>query len=135
MSSLVTIEYIGRRPRWKDSIYGTGLDFESGQVRTVPFDLAKKFLRHVDLFAESPVSEDPKPKDDTEHLLESARKEAEAKENRQLDFEVIDRINQMDKAMLEKFASERFSINLDKRKSIEKLREEVIGHVDRFGAL
>ena len=44
------IEYIGRKPNFKDVLYGTSLTFVPGQVRELPSTLASKFLRHNDLF-------------------------------------------------------------------------------------
>ena len=46
------IQYIGRKPSFKDVLYGTGLTFVSDQVRELPHSLAAKFLRHNDLFKE-----------------------------------------------------------------------------------
>lgn len=48
--ALVAIMYIGFRPFWEDTIYGTGLTFETGQVRKVPTHVATNLLRHADAF-------------------------------------------------------------------------------------
>lgn len=48
--ALVAIMYIGFRPFWEDTIYGTGLTFETGQVRKVPPYVATNLLRHADAF-------------------------------------------------------------------------------------
>jgi predicted Zn-dependent peptidase len=89
----------------------------------------------LDLFqaVEPAPAENPVPSDDTAHLLEQGQKAVQQTEDRQIDFAVIDQINQMDKASLERFAKERFAIDLDKRKSLDKLRAEVTSYVDRVG--
>ena len=46
----VSIRFIGRKAPFFDNLYGTKLTFESQQVRAVPTDIAKKFLKHGDLF-------------------------------------------------------------------------------------
>ncbi len=40
----------------------------------------------------------------------------------------------VDKAALESYTVTHFRVNLDKRKSVESLRSEVTGMVDRFGS-
>ncbi|MEG2046986.1 MAG: hypothetical protein RR100_09075, partial [Comamonas sp.] len=45
------VKYIGRRSPYVDRLYGTNLSFEHGQVRVIPAQIAKKFLRHADMFA------------------------------------------------------------------------------------
>ena len=61
------IQYIGRKPSFKDVLYGTGLTFVSDQVRELPDTLAAKFLRHNDLFQE------PKKQQDEQAQKESAQ--------------------------------------------------------------
>ena len=57
----VSIKYIGKREPWHDRLYRTGLVFDCDQVRTIPWDMARKFLRHEDLFEkfEPVVKEEP----------------------------------------------------------------------------
>lgn len=47
---LKAVQYIGFKPEWRDHLYGSGLYFSTDQVRTVPFQLARRLLRHADLF-------------------------------------------------------------------------------------
>jgi len=66
----VSIKYIGKREPWPDRLYRTGLVFDCNQVRTIPWDMARKFLRHEDLFEKfEPVTKvdlvkQTKPKND-----------------------------------------------------------------------
>ena len=60
----VSIKYIGKREPWHDRLYRTGLVFDCNQVRTIPWDMARKFLRHEDLFEKfEPVVEEELPVD------------------------------------------------------------------------
>lgn len=61
----VEVKYIGKREPWFDRLYDTGLSFVCGQSRVLPWDMAPKFLRHIDLFekVEAVVPADDKEKD------------------------------------------------------------------------
>ena len=60
----VSIKYIGKREPWHDRLYRTGLVFDCNQVRTIPWDMARKFLRHEDIFEKfEPVVEEEPPVD------------------------------------------------------------------------
>lgn len=138
----VPVQYIGSKPEYLDRLYGTKLTFSAGQIRTIPKELARKFLRHGDMFrfaGDAPVVErkpEPEPADDTEALLkeaETARDVEEDTESRVRD--VYDQVNyQMDKDALELFARVNYRQDLDKRKKVETLRKEVIGLIDQYGA-
>ena len=70
----VSIKYIGKREPWPDRLYRTGLVFDCDQVRTIPWDMARKFLRHEDLFEKfEPVVEDEPPVDPSEDDVPPAK--------------------------------------------------------------
>lgn len=52
-TNTVPVQYIGRRESFRDHLFGTGLTFTQGQTRALPFDVARKFLRHADQFAQA----------------------------------------------------------------------------------
>lgn len=139
VSGGVPVKYIGRRETWTDRIYGTGLTYESGQVRTLPKAVAAKLLYHVDLFeqveaasAEAPAQDEPA--DDTKHMLDEGAKQTEAKEEQAREFEIIDQVRQMsDKNTLADFAMTKYQIKLNKTKSVANLQNEVIELVNRYG--
>lgn len=109
------IEYIGRKPTYKDVLYGTGLTFVPGQVRELPKLLAAKFLRHDDLFSTekakapeakqdeqvqkedgaitnaqqghvtTPAKEQSEPVDDTAAVLEAAQKQQDEQAQKDLE--------------------------------------------------
>lgn len=144
MSQQVTVgvRYTGKREPFIDHLYKSKLSFMPGQVRLLPPELAKRFLKHSDVFeraeteAESlPESEgQPKEGDNTALLLEAA---AQAKEDQQQAqtalMDLHDTIGRMDKAALAEFAQQQFRQPLDKRLSLENMREQVVGWVDQFG--
>lgn len=140
---LVPIKYIGPRAEWYDRLYGTGLMFSSGQTRNLPTDIARQLLRHGDLFekADQPPFETADGEavtvdDDTARLLEQGKQAEDAKHEQQVSIQdLYDQIDQMDKTSLESFASTKYRIDLDKRKSVDNLRAQVKQLVDQFGAV
>lgn len=140
---LVPVKYIGPRAEWYDRLYGTGLMFSSGQTRNLPTDIARQLLRHGDLFekADQPPFETADGEavtvdDDTARLLEQGKQAEDAKHEQQVSIQdLYDQIDQMDKSSLESFASTKYRIDLDKRKSVDNLRAQVKQLVDQFGAV
>ena len=140
---LVSVKYIGPRAAWYDRLYGTGLMFSTGQTRNLPTDIARQLLRHGDLFekADQPALETADGEavtvdDDTARLLEQGKQAEDAKHEQQVSIQdLYDQIDQMDKSSLESFASTKYRIDLDKRKSVDNLRSQVKQLVDQFGAV
>ncbi|UZA02083.1 hypothetical protein [Moraxella bovis] len=134
---MISINYIGKKPFF-DRLYNTGLTFDVGQVRDVPDDMARLFLRHKDLFAVSDTAQKAPKKetDNTQALIDQQAKEtAEKTKNENNLQELYTQVSVMDKDALEQFAKDHYQIDLNKRKSLENLREEVIGLIDQFGVV
>lgn len=118
------VKYIGHRARYGDGICGSGLFWSQGETLMVLDEFAVKLLRYTDVWVEGDPAEatdapaPTKPSDDEEAQADHVRMEIAA----------------MDKDALESFAKTRFQLDIDKRHSVEALRMEVIGMVDRFGA-
>lgn len=137
------ITYIGRRETFTDHLYGSKLPFFQGQTRAVPFDLARKFLKHTDLFERAkdftpepaPVDEDSD--DDTDELLKTAQKSKEETELKQQEVQhLYDQINQMqEKEAVVEFIHTKYQQKLPKTLSLENLKQRAIGFVDQFGAI
>lgn len=135
----IAVTYIGRRPTFTDTIYGTGLTFAQQQTRVLPDAIAAKFLRHPDVFAKGTgeAAQDVAPGDGTTEALASMNKD-KTEQDKQLNQlqDLRDSIQHMNtKAALEEFARTNYKQELDKRKSLAELRTEVIGFIDRFGAV
>ena len=71
--NLVPVKYVGRRPDFFDRIYGSGLFFDQGQMRWVPSELARKLLRHADLFERGEEDLEASEADTAEILADAAR--------------------------------------------------------------
>lgn len=146
---LVAVQFIGYRQSFRDHLYGTGLTFEKGQIRNLPPDLARKLLRHHDLFKKADAAMvAPKPAApsattegtnmDPETAEAVARVEREKREQSQVQSnlqDLYDSVNVMDKGALSEFAMTRYRQDLNKRLSVDKLRAQVIGFIDQFGAI
>jgi hypothetical protein len=146
----IAVKYIFRRPRWVDAIYGTGLEFTTGQVRKLPAELALKFLRHTDTFvrAEAPPEQQHERQqqltDAQRRELEVAKEQQElleAKKKQQEDeaayeqarHDLMQQFEAMTKDALIAFAREKYDVVLDKSMNKEGLKAEARSLVDRFG--
>lgn len=139
--TLIPIRFIGRRDSWREVRYGSGLTFTRNQVRSVPEKLANRLLRHIDLFelAEQVETEEAAKaaaKDDTEDQLAAAKEQAAKRKAEEAQRQsVVDRVMVMDKQALEDFAKANYQQDLDKRRSVETLRQQVVSFIDRFGVV
>ena len=149
----VSIKYIGKREPWHDRLYRTGLVFDCDQVRTIPWDMARKFLRHEDLFEKvgadakdeggkansapkaDTKNDSDKAVDDTQALLDEQEAKNKDKDDEQSELQALyDQVNVMDKDALKDFAFTHYQQKINKSKSEENLRIEVNGMIDQFGA-
>ena len=132
------VTYVGKR-YWADRLYGSGLDFEPGQTREMPTELARKFLKHADMFSTASVTPAQERKqqelDDTQAKLDAAaQKRAMKKAEQDRRQDLVDRVNAMDEQSLRDFAKNTYQQDIDGRvHDVAKLREKVIGFVDQFG--
>lgn len=141
----IPVQYIGRRDTFTDHLYGSGLVFEKGQVRNLPTELARKFLRHGDQFAENVAREGEAQQelaqtsvdtDDTAAKLAEAKKAQDEqldKENRIQDIK--DQVNVMTKKSLGEYALTNYRQTLDQTQKVDALRAQVIGMIDQFGVV
>lgn len=134
--NLVPVKYVGRRSDFFDRIYGSGLFFDQGQTRWIPPELARKLLRHADLFERGEEEADAQPDDDTAELLKESAIEQETQRIDQSAIQDLrDSVQSMDKDALSHFAGTNYRQIIDRRRSVEALRVEVLGLIDRFGAV
>ena len=132
------VTYTGKR-YWADRLYGSGLDFEPGQTREMPTELARKFLKHADMFSTASVTPAQERKqqevDDTQAKLDAAaQKRAMKKAEQDRRQDLVDRVNAMDEQSLRDFAKNTYQQDIDGRvHDVAKLREKVVGFVDQFG--
>lgn len=144
----LSVQYIGRKPTFTDHLYGTGLTFEKDQVRTMPADLARKFLRHADQFkapqaepapavaSETPADVVVDTTDDTAELLEQARaKQVEEEQTEAALQELHQNINLMTKKALAEYAMTNYRQELNQSLKVDDLRRQVIGMVNQYGVV
>lgn len=120
--SLTSIQYIGKRLEYTDGTYGTGIHWIQGESRLVPADKARLFLKHPDVYVlgevDAPTAAlNTKPKTDEDDDKQDMR----------------DTIANMDKDAIGLFAKTHFNVDIEKRKGIATLREQVTGLFDQFG--
>ena len=118
----VSVKYIGKRHEYTEGAYGTRIHFIQGESRLVPLDKARLMLKHTDVYA-------PGEADAPIAVLPEAKTEEDGVQD------MRDSIAIMDKGALEMYAKTHFQVSIDKRRSVDALRAEVTGLVDRFGAL
>lgn len=139
---LIPVKYIGRRPEWHDRVYGTGLYFTTEQTRNLPPEIARRLLRHADLFEKGEIpaaveaAEPTNSTDDTDELLEQGKQAKEYEHTVQTQLQdLYDQVEQMGKDSLIEFASTKYRQNLNKRDSVATLRGQVRQFIDQFGAV
>ena len=149
----VSIKYIGKREPWHDRLYRTGLVFDCDQVRTIPWDMARKFLRHEDLFEKvdadakdkndkadeksktDKADDDSQTADDTQALLDEQTAKNKSKDDEQFELQALyDQVSVMDKDALKDFAMTHYQQKTNNSKSVENIRLDVNSMIDRFGA-
>ncbi|MBG6379456.1 hypothetical protein I5I12_14730 [Pseudomonas aeruginosa] len=129
----VPIKYIGPRESFTDRLYGSGLMFTQGQVRSVPGDLARRFLNHRDLFERSTG---PAPAgDDTKQVIAQAQQEQKERTRKEEDLSALHREvdNFADFTSLAAFAKDRYGLNLVKQHGLARSRDAVHARIDQFG--
>lgn len=136
-AGMVAVKYIGRRDEFTDRIYGSLLKFKKDQVRPVPADLARNFLRHADQFERGPEdapAEEGSTDDSTDQLAAVAKKKAEedAKQNELQGLR--DQVARMSKAGLKSFALTHYRQQVDESKTVGELRQDVTQMINAFGA-
>ncbi|MGL5156740.1 MAG: RyR domain-containing protein [Aeromonas veronii] len=131
----VSVQYIGHREQYVDRLYGSGLLFTKGQVRTIPGDLARRFLAHPDTFLRF-VGEATND-DDTAEILAANEKADLEHERKELDLADLHREidNFADFTSLAKYAKERYGLELTKQHGMAKSLERVHAHIDQFGGV
>ena len=119
------IEYLGRRTPHTDGLYGTRIEWNVvGAVRLVPDDVATKMVKvNRDVYRIGTYAGETVP------ALQSAKP---VEDHARLELDIV--IQTMDKDALEAYARTHFRQELDKRRSVETLRQEVGRMIDQFGA-
>lgn len=115
------VAYVGHREYSKDVTYGTG-EWVKGQTKVVDGVTALKLSRHPDVYRILEESEG------------SAIVIAQPVEDEVIESQyAIDTLQRMDRDALFEFVQHNFHQKLDRRKSVETLRNEAANLVHQFG--
>lgn len=122
---MTPIKYIGHRPTYREGCYGSGIVFVKDGVVNIDDDvLANKLLRHPDVYVKADAATG------TESVVGQKKPDDDAEDAAQ---DVRDAIMAMSKEALETYAKTHFGVDVDRRKSVENLRTQVVGLFDQFG--
>lgn len=128
MDKLTGVRNISKRGAFSGSLYGAKLHFAKDEVQMLPVELAHKLFKHADVFKPAKAVKVDKTKVETETT------QTETETSTQV-LDMHDQIQQMDKNALENFAKVKYGQDIDKRKSLEALRQEVGLMIDQFGVV
>ena len=135
----VTICYKANRDTWTDNLYGTQLVFQRGVPRTVPSNLAQKFLSHPEFERVEDVvlTEQASTQDDTQQILdEQAKKKQQADEAEELKSAEIQAVRGFrTKDTLIKYVEERYKEKLDSNLKLDELKQVAVDKIHQFGVV
>ena len=122
---MIAVKYIGARETYRDGAYGSGLVFVRGQTIAVEDEiLARKMLRHADVYV---------PGDVSQAETTAPKTEIQTKDDEDTAQDARDAIANMNKAALKDYARTNFRVDIDARKSVKDIRAQVTGLFDQFG--
>ncbi len=123
---MTPIKYIGKREKYREGTYGSGIVFAQGQTVNIEDDeLARKMLRHSDVYVRGDAGEA-----EVTATGKAATKDSDTEDPLQ---DTRDAIATMNKGALKDFAKTNFNVDLDSRKSVGDLRTQAMGLLDQFG--
>lgn len=124
-AGFLPVEYIGPRDQYTDGVYGTYIHWpEVGSVQMVPEAIAQKMVTlNKDVWSLAVYSGESLP------VLPVKQDTFEADRRHELD----NTIQIMDKDALEGYAKINFGLDIDKRHSVETLRQKIKMLVDQYG--
>lgn len=141
------VTYIGKEDPFEDRNYGSSLQFEPGQTRSVPVALAARFLQHTDCFEELKAEAAPVAKkaaaiktekeqldDDAAKQLDQQKKDEDAKRKKNDEvFMLHNQIDAMTKADVADFMLTHFKEKADMKMSKADMQTQAKSLVDQFG--
>jgi len=121
---MIPIKYIGHRPLYRDGACGSGLVFEQGQTVLVDDEFAVKMLRHPSVYERGQADESEAPAKVTKNTVT---------EDEDPDQTARDAIANLNKDALATYAKTHFGVDIDKRKNVGDLRQQVTMLFDQYG--
>lgn len=130
----LAIRYCGKKDGFADRLYGTGLTFEKGQVRHIPAAIARKMLKHPDVYEQ--VGSAVAIEDDTAKILSGVEEAANKLQDEQnLVADVLMSVSRMDEAALRQFAETKYGQKLNARMRLDTMVARVSEMVEMFGVV
>lgn len=119
------VRYIGKRATHTDAVYGTRIFWASvGAVQLVPDAIAAKMMAiNHDVYGPAEYNGEAEP------ALKTTNQPQDDMARQELDMVV----QTMDKDALESYAKHHYGRDLDKRHTVDTLRQEVSLLIDQFG--
>lgn len=135
----VAVQYVGHKIDYTDRLYGSGLLFQKGEVKVLPGELARQFLRHADMFrkadAEQAAAADPElAAAIAGKIAEQSREEVETEKRERDVADLHQQISQMNMEALNELGS-RYGLKFTKSNGLAKARAELSNTIDRLGVL
>ena len=132
-----TIVYVGNKSMYTDHVHGSGLTFTTGQVRTIPSDIAKKLLGHPEfkLFSSGDSGEVTPHEDTAEQVERNEQLQREERDREERYFEELTQVSQMGKRELVEYARSRYDHKLSERDTRDTLVAAVTQLIDQFGVV
>ena len=118
------IKYVGHRPVYRDGAYGTKAEFVQGQTLMVADEVARKMLRHPDVYVLGEA-----PADDRTDVAEPPDRTGQQDVDLQ---EALDSLRTMNKVSLKQYAQTHFRVDL-KDDAVGKMRDQVRTMVEQYG--
>lgn len=126
--NFVNIEYSGKKPYTDRTALRN--EWKPGDSKLVPEQDARALLRFVEF---RPGKKAIDTQADAEVKLKQKAREATEKADTRAHEEILLTVESMDKDALEAYAA-KYEVNLDKRRGVATLRQEVANLVEQFGA-
>ena len=124
-AGFLPVEYIGKRTPHADGLYGTYIQWPApGAVQLVPEAIAARMIAvNRDVYRAGVYGGE---------AAQAAKVESQPDDNARLELDMV--IQTMDKVALEGYARVNFGQELDRRQSVDTLRQKVKMLVDQYGA-
>ena len=121
----MNVQNISQRPGHTDNIYGTG-QWDIGEIKDVPDDLAKRLLKHTDVYVKATGKLKDVPKVNI----------AQPTPDEPLQ-EIYDSVKNMNRDQMRDFVQTKFNLKLDMRKfpTDDSLREHALMLVNQYGVV
>ena len=122
------IRYIGHRPAYRDSLYGTG-DWLYEQEKEVPEAIGGRMSKHVDVYLEVAGNESANTASiEVVEVKEKAETEDE-------DQSARDAVAAMDsKEAVAEYVQVNFGMSINKKFTLENMKQQATTLIDQYGA-